>query len=99
MVSIIELLGWQSPLSNKAQFRTGKFRIALLRKHISPNSSALKPSSALASPRVATPPKQRIPVPHWQISVALLRKHVSSTTSAPRPSSALAPPRVANPLE
>ncbi|KZV33633.1 pentatricopeptide repeat-containing protein chloroplastic [Dorcoceras hygrometricum] len=32
---------------------------------LSPTSSAPKPSSVLAPPRVATPPEQQSPVPHW----------------------------------
>ncbi|KZV15907.1 hypothetical protein F511_14546 [Dorcoceras hygrometricum] len=99
MVSVIELLGWQPHLSAQRPVPHWQFCVALLRQHISPTRSTLKPSSALVPPQVETHLSVQRPVPHWQFCVALLRKHISPTRSALKPSSALAPPRVATPPE
>ncbi|KZV28537.1 hypothetical protein F511_40385 [Dorcoceras hygrometricum] len=91
------------PERPKPRSALAPYRVALLRKYISPTSSAPKPSSALAPYRVALlrkyiSPTISAPKPSSALAsyrVALLRKCISPTSSAPKPSSALAPYRVA----
>ncbi|KZV54494.1 hypothetical protein F511_27162 [Dorcoceras hygrometricum] len=61
-------------------------------EHISPISSALKPSSTLAPPRVALLREHLSPVPHRNLLGC-------SSTRALKPSSAQEPPRVVTPPE